>query len=103
MTKIGSLTFDNHGRLVRECRCWDATGNWAEDLYSSEWKTKFTAVRINKWCKNTQRYGQRLRFEWEDEGQFHLQLWHVDEFQEQGRFFGMPLMFVDPSVLWAGV
>jgi hypothetical protein len=23
MTKIGSLTFDNHGRLVRECLCWD--------------------------------------------------------------------------------
>jgi hypothetical protein len=90
--------------LVLPVAFWNtALGNWAEDLYGGEWKTKFTAVRINKWCKATQRYGQRLRFEWEEEGDFHLQLWHVDEFQEQGRFFGTPLMFVGLSVPWAGV
>jgi hypothetical protein len=76
--------------LVLPAAFWNtALGNWAEDLYGDEWKTKFTTVRIKKWCKAAQRYGQRLKFEWEEEGAFHLQLWHVDECQEQGRFFGM--------------
>jgi hypothetical protein len=90
--------------LVLPAGFWNELGsNWAEDVYGSAWKAKFTPVKIDKWCKATQRYGQRLQFFWEDKDKFHLQLWHVDDFEEQGRFFGHALVLICASAAYGGV
>jgi hypothetical protein len=83
---------------------WNELGsNWAEDIHGSGWEQKFTAVKIEKWYAATTKFGQRLMFKWEDKEKNFLQLWHVDEFEEQGRFFGMCLISVEPPCAIGGV
>jgi hypothetical protein len=74
---------------------WNAPGsNWAKDTHGKTWAKKFKAVRIEEYRRAGQRYGQRLKFMYDDEVETFLQTYHVDEFQDQGRFFGTPMMFV---------
>ena len=42
-------------------------------------------------------------FKWEDTDKKYLQLWHVDEFEDQGRFFGMIMMPVVSPVTFVSL
>ena len=74
---------------------WNAPGsNWARDNHGKGWAKKFAPVRMEQYLPATTRYGQRLKFLYDDDFPTMLQTYHVDEFEDQGRFFGTPMMFV---------